>query len=79
MITAQDLKARMTAQPFIPFRICMSDCKTHDITNHDMAWVKSITIKIGTELDAAGLAVHTAECAVFHITRVEDISTAQAA
>jgi hypothetical protein len=69
----------MNAQPFKPFRICLSDGKTYDIVNHDMAWVKSITIEIGIELDDAGLAVHTAECALFHITRVEDIATAQAA
>jgi hypothetical protein len=79
MITARNLKERMNAQPFKRFRLCLSDGRTFDITDHDMAWVKAVTIEIGIELNAAGLAVHTAECAIFHITRVEDIPTAQAA
>ena len=79
MITTRNLKERMNAQPFKPFRICLSDGKAFDITNHDMAWVKSITVEIGIELDALGLAVHTAECAILHITRVEDIPAGQTA
>jgi hypothetical protein len=79
MITARNLRERMNAQPFKPFRLCLSDGKTFDITNHDMAWVKSLTIEMGIELDTAGLAVHTAECAIFHITRIQDIPTAKAA
>jgi len=69
----------MNAQPFKPFRLCLSDGKTFDITNHDMAWVKSSSIVVGIELDARGFAEHTAECAILHITRIEDIPTAQAA
>lgn len=69
----------MNAQPFRPFRLCLSDGKTFDITDHDMAWVKAVTIEIGIELNAAGLAVNTAECAILHITSIEDVPTEQAA
>jgi hypothetical protein len=79
MITAQMLRDRMNAQPFRPYRVCLSDGKAFDITNHDMAWVKHGAIEIGIELSAAGFAVHCAECALLHITRIEDIPTAQAA
>jgi hypothetical protein len=79
MINAPILRERMNAQPFKPFRLCMSDGKTFDITNHDMAWVKAGTIEVGIELNARGFAQYTAECAILHITRIEDIPTAQAA
>jgi hypothetical protein len=69
----------MHAQPFKPFRICLSDGKCFDISNHDIAFVKSNTVEIGTELDAQGFAEHCAECAILHITRIDDISTAKAA
>jgi len=79
MITARTLRERMNAQPFKPFRVCLSDGKTFDITNHDIAFVKATTVEIGVELDAQGFAEHCAECAILHITRLEDIPAAQAA
>jgi len=79
MITARHLKERMDMKPFKPFRICLSDGKSFAITNHDIAFVKSTTVEIGTELDAEGFAEHCAECAILHITRLEDIPAARAA
>jgi len=73
------LRQRMNAQPFKPFRVCVSDGKMFDITNHDMAWVKQNVFEIGIELNAAGFAVHCAECAILHITSIEDIPTEHAA
>jgi len=52
MITAIELKERMHAQPFKPFRLCLSDGKTYDINNHDMAWVIRGTVYVGLNLDA---------------------------
>jgi len=69
----------MNSAPFKPFRLCLTDGKTFDITNHDMAWVKAGAIKIGIELNREGFAVHTEECSILHITRVEDIPTPKAA
>lgn len=63
MINARVLKERMDAQPFKPFRVCMSDGKSFDITNYDIAFVKANTVEIGIELNARGFAEHCAECA----------------
>jgi hypothetical protein len=79
MITALELKLRMEKHPFKPFRICMSDGKTYDITNHDMMFVKRNAVLIGIDLDLNSIAELLVECALLHITRVEDISTAKAA
>ncbi len=79
MITALELKERMELQPFKPFRICMSDGKTYDITNHDMMFVKRNAVLVGIDFDDNSIAERLVECALLHITRVEDIPTAQAA
>ncbi len=69
----------MGAQPFKPFRICNSDGKSYDITNHDMMFVKRNAVLIGIDFDSNSIAERLVECALIHITRVEDIPTAQAA
>ena len=74
-----ELKQRVDAQPFKPFRICMTDGKTYDITNHDAMFVKRNAVMIGINLDADSIAERFAECAIIHIIRVEDLATAQAA
>jgi hypothetical protein len=79
MISALELKERMNAQPFKPFRICISDGKTYYITHHDIMLVKRNAVLIGIELDSNSIAERFVECALLHITRIEDISTAQAA
>jgi hypothetical protein len=72
-------QVRLNAQPFKPFRLCLSDGKSFDIINHDMAWVKEGAIEIGVELNREGFAVHTAEYSILHITRLEDVATDKAA
>ncbi|MGD1086863.1 MAG: hypothetical protein ABSA47_19170 [Verrucomicrobiota bacterium] len=79
MINALDLKERMNAQPFKPFRICMSDGKTYDITNHGMMFVKRNAVLVGMDLDDNSIAERLVECALPHITRIEDMTTEQAA
>jgi hypothetical protein len=79
MITASELKARMIAQPFVPFRICLSDGKTYDITNHDMMFMSRNSVYIGVALDAEDIAERLVQCAILHITRVEDNIPANAA
>jgi len=79
MITALELKERMDAQPFKSFRICVSDGKTYDITHHDMMFVKRNAVLIGIDLDSHSIAERLVECALIHITRIEDMPAAQAA
>jgi len=79
MINAKDLKERMNVHPFKPFRICLSDGKAYDITNHDMMMVKPNAVLIGIDINSDDLVERVAECAIIHITRLEDISPAKAA
>jgi hypothetical protein len=79
MITASELKARITANPFVPFRICVSDGKTYDIPNHDALLVTRNAAIVGVSLGPEDIAERYATCAILHITRIEDNITASAA
>ncbi len=63
----------MTAQPFRPFRLCMTKGKLYDITNHDAAFVTRQFVEVGVEVDAKGIAGSVDRCAILHITRIENI------
>jgi hypothetical protein len=67
------LRELITAQPFKPFRIYLSDGSHHDVTNHDMAIVERSTVDIGVNRDAEGIAEKLVRCSILHITRLEDI------
>lgn len=79
MITAVQLRERMNEIPFRPFRITLSDGRSFDVPNHDVAFVKRNSIEIGLGLDSRSFAQKYVECAILHITSVEDIQTEQAA
>jgi len=79
MITAMQLRERMNETPFRPFRINMSDGRSFAVLNHDVAFVKRNSIEIGIDLDARSFAQKYVDCAILHITRIEDISAEQAA
>ena len=79
MITALQLRERMNEMPFRPFRVTLSDGRSFLVPNHDVALVKRNSILIGLNLDSMSFAQKYIECAILHITRIEDISSAKAA
>ncbi len=79
MMTAEQLRQRINEHPFRPFRLTLSDGRALDVPNHDVALVKKNTIEIGTNLDADSWAQKYVECAILHITSIEDTSASKAA
>ena len=79
MITAMQLRERMNEIPFRPFRITLSDGRAFNIPNHHVALVKRNSIEIRIDLDSRSFAQKYVECAILHITSIEDVPTAQAA
>ncbi|HET7625736.1 MAG TPA: hypothetical protein VFM25_10785 [Verrucomicrobiae bacterium] len=76
MFTAKDLQDRMTAKPFHPFKIHLSDGTEYTIENHDTAMVGRNAIEIGLNHDPDGVAEKFVRCAIIHITRIEDLQPA---
>jgi hypothetical protein len=79
MITAMQLRERMNETPFRPFRINLSDGRTFSVPNRGVAFVKRDAIEIGIDLDSRSFAQKYVDCAILHITSIDDISAAQAA
>ena len=79
MITAMQLRERMNETPFRPFRLTLSDGRAFTVPNHDVALVKRNSIMIGIDLDSRSFAQKYVECAILHITSIEDIATEQPA
>jgi len=73
MITAKQVRELVTASPFKPFRIHLSDGSHYDVHNRDMAIVEKNTVDIGVDLDPDGIAERLVRCAILHIVRLEDI------
>jgi hypothetical protein len=57
----------------------LSDGRSFTVPNHDVALVKRNSVLIGLDLDSKSFAQKYVECAILHITSIEDISTAQPA
>jgi hypothetical protein len=73
MFTAEHFKERLNEIPFRPFRIHMSDGKSYDIANHDVALVKRHAVEIGLDPDQNSIAERFVHCAMIHMSRVEDL------
>lgn len=73
MITAKRVRDLITANPFKPFRIHMSDGSHHDVTNRDMAIVERNTIDIGVNLDPDGIAGGLVRFSILHIVKLADL------
>ena len=79
MITAMQLRESMNETPFRPFRITLSDGRSFTVPNHDVALIKRNSIEIGIDLDSRSFAQKYVDCAILHITSIEDIPSAQPA
>jgi len=78
-MTAEKLRLRMNELPFRPFRVTLSDGRVFDVPNRDVAFVKKSGIEIGIELNARSWAQKYVECAILHITSIEDVPNRKAA
>ncbi|MEO7677455.1 MAG: hypothetical protein ABIV39_11900, partial [Verrucomicrobiota bacterium] len=74
MITATQVRDLVTANPFKPFRVYLSDGSHHDVTNRDMAIVEKNTIDIGVNLDPDGIADGLVRCSILHIVKLADVA-----
>jgi hypothetical protein len=76
VITSEQIRELLRPKPFKPFRICLSDGSSYDVTNHDMAMVGRNTVEVGVQPDAQGFAAYFARCSILHITKLEDLQPA---
>jgi len=76
MFTAIHIKELMSTNPFRPFKIKMSDGSSHEVPNHDAAFVTRSFVEIGLDLDKNEIPGRIARCSILHIANIEDLETA---
>lgn len=75
MFTSTDIKAKVRATPFVPFRVITSSGEKYDVQHPEMVFIGHRDIQIGTEhKDDPTVYDHVVRLALLHITAIEDIA-----
>ncbi len=73
-----DVLSFLRAQPFIPFRVHMSDGRTFDVRHPDQALVARTRLVVGVGNDpVTGVADHLEHLSFIHITGLEELAPAK--
>ena len=78
MFTAEYFKRLLTATPFVPFRVTATDGRAFAVPNHDVATAKRHALEIGLDPDDNHISGDFIQCALLHISRVEELNGAKA-
>ena len=78
MITAKQVRELITANPFKPFRVHLSDGSKHSVPHPEFAWVFGGSLFVGKP-GTSGIdgTSHVRQLSILHISQV-DFSTAKA-
>ncbi len=73
----EDLRELRDANPFVPFRICLTDGKGYDVPHRDFLMISRTVIDIGVARDpASGIYDRIVRVAPLHIVRIENLQAA---
>lgn len=72
-----EIRAKLRKQPFIPFRLYVSDGSRHDVVHHDFALVtaRNVAVAIGAPT-GDDMPQRFVEIDPLHITRMEPLNRA---
>ena len=68
------IHAHLRKQPFIPFRVFLSNGATHEVRHPEMMWVSRIEVGIALELGEDDIPDRFAYCDPVHIVKLEPIN-----
>jgi hypothetical protein len=73
----EDIKELRDAQPFVLFRICLSDGKHYDVPHRDFLMIARNIIDVGFASDvASGIYDKIVQISPLHIVRIENLQAA---
>ena len=73
----EDIRELKDAQPFVPFRICLTDGKSYDVPHRDFVMVARTVIDIGiASSPGTGIYDQIVQVAPLHIVRIENLQAA---
>jgi hypothetical protein len=71
---AEDIRDLLKRQPFIPFRIYLTDGKTYDITHPELVFLVKHYFEVAVGFDPlSGIPEKVDRCSMLHIVRTEDL------
>jgi len=73
----EDIRELRDAQPFVPFRICLTDGKAYDVPHRDFVMIARTVIDIGIASNpAGGIYDQIVRVSPLHIVRIENLQAA---
>jgi len=73
----EDIRELRDAQPFVPFRICLSDGKSYEIPHRDFVMISRTVIDVGISNESEpGIYDQIVRISPLHIVRVENLKAA---
>ena len=73
----EDIRELRDAQPFVPFRICLTDGKSYDVPHRDFVMIARTVIDIGiASSPSSGVYDQIVRVSPLHIVRVENLQAA---
>ncbi len=73
----EDIRELRDADPFIPFRICLTDGKSYDVPHRDFLMISRTVIDIGVASNPATRVYdQIVRVSPLHIVRVENLQAA---
>ena len=75
---SDDLLQKLKKQPFVPFRVFLSDGSQYDVRHPELAIVTRRTVVIGVPGSDGpeGPMDKTVDCSLMHVTRLEQLDAA---
>jgi hypothetical protein len=73
----EDIRELRDAQPFVPFRICLTDGKSYDVPHCDFLMISRAVIDVGiSHQSEPGIYDQIVRVSPLHIVRVENLQAA---
>ena len=78
MITPRELQLRLTAKPFQPFVVFLTDGSAHPVPHPEFGWVFQNSFFVGEEGELPfGMDAAVRQLSILHISRIEPLMPAQ--
>ncbi len=78
MIRPEDIRERIDKRPFEPFRICMTDGRTYDVTHPELCLLARTTAWVAIpDPKVKRMVMRIDQCALVHIVCIEPLNGKQ--
>ena len=75
---AEEVRDHLDADPFVPFRVCLSDGSSYQIRYPDQSLVTTWSVEVGVPEQGQQSRIYEriAHCSLLHIVKLEKLQTA---